>query len=77
MIHELFLDGASKINYFIVKCIRFALRLVNSIGLCCSIFVICNSLRDVLARVFVAQLMFFDIFENSGFASKIEIDKCI
>ena len=51
------------------------MRLVNSIDLDGSIFVICNSLLGVLARVFVAQLMFFDVLGNSGFASKIEIDK--
>ena len=50
--------------------------LVNSIDLGCSIFVICNCLLGVLARVFVAQLIFFDVLENSGFDSKIEIDKC-
>ena len=37
---------------------------MNSIDLGWSIFVICNSLLGALARVFVAQLTFFDDFEN-------------
>ena len=37
---------------------------MSSIDLGWSIFVICNSLLGALARVFVAQLTFFDDFEN-------------